>query len=91
MCKQREMFGYRPSLFRYIALRIYRQPWGRNTPNRSLHASSSEQSQHQDTYNILFFGRDEFSCIVFKELYAARGALNLLTSMRISDFMLLGL
>ena len=35
-------------------------------------------SQETRKYNILFMGRDEFSCGVFRELYAADGASPLL-------------
>ena len=42
---------------------------------RTSHVAQTREKR-DDPFKILFLGRDEFSCLVLRELYAARGALS---------------
>lgn len=52
--------------------RLQTQPCRSREISRHLHARTDS-----GPFNVLFFGRDEFSCTVIKQLHAAKGRYNL--------------
>ena len=70
------------ALARHTGLRTFAAPSVRScrclqsriSVRRTSHGAQT-RGKRDDPFKILFLGRDEFSCLVFRELYAARGAL----------------
>lgn len=61
--------------------RIWSSNLAHTTPKaRRLHIHPHAGQQRDERFKILFMGRDDFSCLVLKELYAASGQANLQTS-----------